>query len=140
MDNIDGSVANINALLEELVTFTDQLNSREGTLGRILYDDAIYQRLERVLANAEDITSKIKPIVGDFRLPVAIARPKVHHAERGPGCSSAMLLPCPLAGGSRMIEGGPPACLPTPQCSLSAGRRRRSSRLASAIKVTSRTP
>lgn len=68
VDNIDGSVANINALLEELVTFTDQLNSREGTLGRILYDDVIYQRLERVLANAEDITAKIKPIVGDFRI------------------------------------------------------------------------
>jgi phospholipid/cholesterol/gamma-HCH transport system substrate-binding protein len=68
VDNIDGSVANINALLEELVTFTDQLNSREGTLGRILYDDAIYQRLDRVLANAEDITAKIKPILGDARI------------------------------------------------------------------------
>ena len=68
VDNIDGSLENINQLLEQLVTFTDGLNSREGTLGRILYDDELYQRLDNTLANVEDITSQIKPIVGDFRI------------------------------------------------------------------------
>lgn len=68
VDNIDGSLANINELLEQLVTLTDGLNSREGTLGRILYDDQLYQRLDNTLANVEDITSQIKPIVGDFRI------------------------------------------------------------------------
>jgi phospholipid/cholesterol/gamma-HCH transport system substrate-binding protein len=68
VDNLDGSLANINELLEQLVTFTDNLNSREGTLGRILNDDAIYLRLERVLANAEDITARIKPVIGDIRV------------------------------------------------------------------------
>lgn len=68
VDNLDGSLANINELLEQLVTFTDNLNSREGTLGRILNDDAIYTRLERVLANAEDITARVKPVIGDIRV------------------------------------------------------------------------
>jgi phospholipid/cholesterol/gamma-HCH transport system substrate-binding protein len=68
VDNLDGSLANINQLLEQLVTFTDNLNSREGTLGRILNDDAIYMRLERVLANAEDITARVKPVIGDIRV------------------------------------------------------------------------
>ena len=68
VDNLDGSLANINELLEQLVTFTDNLNSREGTLGRILNDDQIYLRLERTLANAEDITARLKPILDDIRI------------------------------------------------------------------------
>jgi phospholipid/cholesterol/gamma-HCH transport system substrate-binding protein len=68
VDNLDGTLANVNELMEQLVTFTDNLNSREGTLGRILNDDQIYLRLERTLANAEDITAGLKPIVGDFRI------------------------------------------------------------------------
>lgn len=68
VDNLDGTLANVNELMEQLVTFTDNLNSREGTLGRILNDDEIYLRLERTLANAEEITAGIKPIVYDFRI------------------------------------------------------------------------
>jgi phospholipid/cholesterol/gamma-HCH transport system substrate-binding protein len=68
VDNLDGSLANVNELLEQLVTFTDNLNSREGSLGRLLNDPAIYMRLDRTLANAEDITSRIKPILDDIRV------------------------------------------------------------------------
>jgi phospholipid/cholesterol/gamma-HCH transport system substrate-binding protein len=68
VDNLDGSLSNINELLEQLVTFTENLNSREGTLGRILNDDTLYLRLERTLANTEDITSRIKPILDDVRV------------------------------------------------------------------------
>lgn len=68
VDNLDGSLSNINDLLEGLVTFTDGLNSREGTLGQLLHDDRLYRRLDRTLANAEDITSRIKPILDDIRI------------------------------------------------------------------------
>lgn len=68
VDNLDGSLANVNELLEQLVTFTDGLNSREGTLGQLLHDDQLYRRLDRTLANAEDITSRIKPILDDIRI------------------------------------------------------------------------
>jgi phospholipid/cholesterol/gamma-HCH transport system substrate-binding protein len=68
VDNLDGSLANINELLEQLVTFTDNLNSREGTLGRLLNDPGLYLRLERTLANAEEITAGIKPILSDIRV------------------------------------------------------------------------
>jgi phospholipid/cholesterol/gamma-HCH transport system substrate-binding protein len=68
VDNLDGSLANINELLEQLVTFTDNLNSREGSLGRLLNDPALYFRLERTLANAEEITAGIKPILSDIRV------------------------------------------------------------------------
>src|SRR5262245_21545374 len=68
VDNLDGSLANINELLEQLVTFTDNLNSREGSLGRLLNDPAMYNRLERTLGNAEDLTARLKPILDDIRI------------------------------------------------------------------------
>jgi len=68
VDNLDGSLANINELLEQLVVFTDNLNSREGTLGRLLNEDQIYRRLERTLANAEDVTAQLRPIMNDMRV------------------------------------------------------------------------
>jgi len=68
VDNLDGSLANINELLEQLVTFSEGLNSNQGTLGRILHDDDLYLRLERTLTNVEDISAKIKPIVADVRV------------------------------------------------------------------------
>jgi phospholipid/cholesterol/gamma-HCH transport system substrate-binding protein len=68
VDNLDGSLANINQLLEQLVTFTDNLNSRQGSLGRLLNDPALYLRLERTLGNAEDITARLKPIMDDIRI------------------------------------------------------------------------
>jgi len=68
VDNLDGSLANVNELLEQLVTFTDNLNSTQGSLGRLLNDPALYMRLDRTLANAEDITSRLKPIMDDIRI------------------------------------------------------------------------
>jgi phospholipid/cholesterol/gamma-HCH transport system substrate-binding protein len=68
VDNLDGSLANVNELLEQLVTFTDNLNSREGSLGRLLNDPALYLKLERTIGNAEDITARIKPILDDVRI------------------------------------------------------------------------
>ncbi|ADB16808.1 Mammalian cell entry related domain protein [Pirellula staleyi DSM 6068] len=67
-ENLDGSLSNVNQLLEQLVEFTDGLNSREGTLGRLMNDGELYDRLNRTLANAEDITSRIKPILDDVRI------------------------------------------------------------------------
>src|SRR5262245_35243161 len=68
VDNLDGSLANINELLEQLVTFTDNLNSREGSLGRLMNDPALYFKLERTLTNVEEITSRVKPIMDDVRI------------------------------------------------------------------------
>jgi len=68
VDNLDGSLANINELLEQLVTFTDNLNSREGSLGRLMNDPALYFKLDRTLSNAEDITARLRPIMDDIRV------------------------------------------------------------------------
>jgi phospholipid/cholesterol/gamma-HCH transport system substrate-binding protein len=68
VDNLDGSLANVNALLEQLVEFTDNLNSKQGTLGRLMNDEELYQRLNRSLANVEEITFKVKPILDNVTI------------------------------------------------------------------------
>jgi phospholipid/cholesterol/gamma-HCH transport system substrate-binding protein len=68
VDNLDGSLRNVNELLGQLVTFTDNLNNREGSIGRLMNDPELYDRLNRTLANAEEITFKLKPIMDDIRI------------------------------------------------------------------------
>lgn len=63
VENLDGSLANVNALLEQLVEFSDNLNSRQGTLGRLMNDEELYQKLNRSLENLEELTFKAKPIM-----------------------------------------------------------------------------
>lgn len=64
--NLEGSLANANELLEQLVEFSDALNSNEGTLGRLMHDPELYNRLTRVMTNVEDLTRKAKPIMSDI--------------------------------------------------------------------------
>jgi phospholipid/cholesterol/gamma-HCH transport system substrate-binding protein len=101
VDNLDGSLANINELLEQLVTFTDNLNSREGTLGRILNDDEIYRRLERTLANAEELTAQMKPVVSDIR----VFSDKIARDPRQLGLKGA-LDRRPIGTGSKSLSSG----------------------------------
>ncbi|WP_254513970.1 MlaD family protein [Anatilimnocola floriformis] len=68
VNNLDGSLANVNALLEQLVEFTDNLNSKQGTLGRLMNDEELYQKLNRSLTNIEEITFSVKPILADFKV------------------------------------------------------------------------
>ena len=66
--NIESSIGKIDALLEQLVEFGENLNSREGTLGQLLNDGELYDRLNRTVANAEEITRRLRPVVEDVRV------------------------------------------------------------------------
>jgi phospholipid/cholesterol/gamma-HCH transport system substrate-binding protein len=66
--NIEASTDNLNQMLEQLVAFSESLNSGQGTLGRLVHDDEVYQRIDRLMANAEDLTRRIRPIVDDVRI------------------------------------------------------------------------
>ncbi len=68
VDNLDGSLRNVNELLGQLVTFTESMNNREGSIGKLMNEPELYDRLNRTLANAEEITFKLKPIMDDIRI------------------------------------------------------------------------
>jgi phospholipid/cholesterol/gamma-HCH transport system substrate-binding protein len=64
--NIESSIAKVDLLVEQLVEFSERLNARDGTLSRLLDDEELYDRLARVLLNAEDITRRIRPVIDNF--------------------------------------------------------------------------
>jgi phospholipid/cholesterol/gamma-HCH transport system substrate-binding protein len=68
VDNIDGILGNVNDLTEQLNELAGNFNNQDGTIARLLNDDDLYNRLERAMANVEDITWKLRPIVDDARV------------------------------------------------------------------------
>ena len=65
---IETSVGMITELLDQLVKFSASLNNNEGSLGPLLHDRELYDRLSRTARNVEDATKQLKPILGDVRI------------------------------------------------------------------------
>jgi phospholipid/cholesterol/gamma-HCH transport system substrate-binding protein len=65
---IENSVTSIEELLEQLVGFSSKLNSGEGSLGKLMNDRELYDKLRRSADNVEDATRKLKPILDDVRI------------------------------------------------------------------------
>jgi phospholipid/cholesterol/gamma-HCH transport system substrate-binding protein len=71
---IDG-LSGLSKIVEELTVLTESLNSREGTIGRLIHDPAVYDNLNRLLCNSNqvvlrinDLTLRLRPIVDDVRI------------------------------------------------------------------------
>lgn len=58
----------LDQFLKILVGFANQLKSGDGTLGKLVRDDEVYQRLLSTMANAEEITRRLRPILDDVRV------------------------------------------------------------------------
>ena len=65
---IADSISRIKSLSTSLDEMAGSFNNQEGTIGRLLNDEGLYDRLERTLANVEDITWKLRPIIDDARV------------------------------------------------------------------------
>jgi phospholipid/cholesterol/gamma-HCH transport system substrate-binding protein len=71
-------IAGLNGLsriVEELTVLTESLNSRDGTIGRLIHDPAVYDNLNRLLCNSNQVVLRInelalrlRPIVDDVRI------------------------------------------------------------------------
>ncbi len=66
--DLASTIENVNLITEQFVTFSTALNNRQGTLGRILYDPELYNRLNRAVGNVEMATRRIEPIMSDLRV------------------------------------------------------------------------
>jgi phospholipid/cholesterol/gamma-HCH transport system substrate-binding protein len=66
--NLEKGTKNLGALVSDMATFTDKLNSSEGTVGLLINDPQLYQHLNRAARNIDDITRQLKPIVDDARV------------------------------------------------------------------------
>lgn len=67
VNNIERSIKSVDELLAQLVGFSQALNSRDGTLGHLVHDRELYDRLTRAAGNVEDVSVKLEPLMNDLR-------------------------------------------------------------------------
>jgi len=68
VERIDQGTAKLDTLLGEIVQLTKTLNSRQGSLGQLLNNPDLYQRLNRAAMNVEEISRDLRPVVRDARI------------------------------------------------------------------------
>lgn len=66
--NVQRSSENLDEILTQLAAFTAAMNSGEGTLAKLVHDDELYTRIDAVMANVEEVSKKLLPIVNDVRI------------------------------------------------------------------------
>ena len=65
--NLTLSTRNLDQMLAQVAGITEAISDRQGTVGQLIYNRDIYDRLDRAVENIEEITVKAKPIVKDIR-------------------------------------------------------------------------
>ncbi|MCG8585085.1 MAG: MlaD family protein [Pirellulales bacterium] len=55
-------------LLSNVVQFSDALNRREGTLGQLVHNRELYDRLNGAAKTIDDLVKEVRPIVRDMRV------------------------------------------------------------------------
>jgi phospholipid/cholesterol/gamma-HCH transport system substrate-binding protein len=66
--NVDSSVEALDSVLQQLAQMSERLNNSDGTLGRLVRDDELYNRLNRAAASVEQITRDARPMVDDLKV------------------------------------------------------------------------
>jgi phospholipid/cholesterol/gamma-HCH transport system substrate-binding protein len=68
VEEFDTSMKKLNSLSDNLLRFSRDLNSSDGTLGALLHDRDLYQHVDRVAKNLDELTRDLKPILNDARV------------------------------------------------------------------------
>lgn len=68
LENLGDSLENLDELISELTTFSRSLNSPRGTIGQLVQNRELYDRLNRTVSNIEMLTRQIEPVVKDARI------------------------------------------------------------------------
>jgi phospholipid/cholesterol/gamma-HCH transport system substrate-binding protein len=69
------AIEGLDKLVEEFTVLSQSLNSREGTLGQLIHDRQLYENVNRLVHNANqvvlqvnDLSLRLKPVVNDARI------------------------------------------------------------------------
>lgn len=68
VQRLDGSLQKLDQLMSELETFGRNLNQEDGTLGRLIRDPDLYEKLDRTMGNVQQLTQDLRPIISDMRV------------------------------------------------------------------------
>lgn len=84
VQNIVDSTASINELLANFAELSQSLKNKDGTVGQLINNPELYERLNRTLAEIELVVRKLEPIVNDVRVITdKIARDPAQMGVRG---------------------------------------------------------
>ena len=65
---VDDSVQRLDEVMQQVLIFTNQINSREGTLGKLLHDPSLYNNLNQTIGEVEQLSRNLRPILSDVRV------------------------------------------------------------------------
>lgn len=68
VEDLRSSVDKVDELLTQMVSFSEAINSREGTLGQMVHNPELYQNLNRAAYNIRQVSQRFEPIVEDVRI------------------------------------------------------------------------
>jgi phospholipid/cholesterol/gamma-HCH transport system substrate-binding protein len=65
---LDDGTKKLNDMVDEMLHFSRALNSPDGSVGQLVNNPELYQRVCRTLKNVEELTRQLKPILDDARV------------------------------------------------------------------------
>ncbi len=68
VSRLDRSAARLEQVMDEMYVFGQALNNPQGTVGQLLHNPELYDNLNQAVANVEDLTEQLRPVVRDARV------------------------------------------------------------------------
>lgn len=68
ISSIEGSAQSLDELLKQLVHLSEGINERQGSLGKLVFEDDLYRKLNSAVGNIDTMTRKLEPILNDVRV------------------------------------------------------------------------
>lgn len=65
---LDNSLQNLERVTAQLADFAETLNRDDSTLGRLVRDPTLYQKLDRTMTNVQQLTQDLRPVISDLRV------------------------------------------------------------------------
>jgi phospholipid/cholesterol/gamma-HCH transport system substrate-binding protein len=66
--DVGTTINNVDTLVLQLTEFSRALNNPDSTVGQLVHDRELYDRLNSAIANVEQVTERMRPILSDVRV------------------------------------------------------------------------
>jgi phospholipid/cholesterol/gamma-HCH transport system substrate-binding protein len=68
VSNLNRATSRIDLLVGEMLKLSQSMNSSEGTVGQLINNPELYQRMVRAARNLDDVSRQLRPILDDARV------------------------------------------------------------------------
>ena len=68
VEEFDASMKKLNLLSDNMLRFSQELNDPQGSLGALLHDKELYQHVNHMAKNLDELTRDLKPILNNVRV------------------------------------------------------------------------